>query len=176
LGSRADVVNEAVRPFVFLCTLSVFDVLLCVTLGCLSMLGWAVWERRASAARAVLAEAPSRSVLLGLLDLLGGFVLCIVLVRLLPVLGRLLALVVLFLLGALLLVGLPAVTLFIGERILALAERAGNRIVASWVGAATLSGSLLLPWVGWTVFILCVVAGVGSAAMAGLRKPMSPPS
>ncbi len=162
--------SKVLGPLLFLATVGLFDVLLMMALSGLGLLGWSVWPVRARDSLSRLVGAPSRCVVLGLVDVLGSILLVILVSRLLGGVGRLLAVVLLLTAVGLLLVGLPGLLSALGERVLVLADRAGSRALATGVGAVVLCAAGLFPWVGQAVLFLALLAAIGAAAMAALGR------
>ena len=87
------------------------------------------------------------------------------------------ALIVLILLLAITLIGLPAAANIAGERVLALlTDRPNPRMFTLVVGILCLGISALLPIVGWLAVAVLVLTGLGAALLALLRPKQIPPA
>lgn len=130
--------------------------------GCTALLGWALWPRRARAARDVVETSRGRCLVVGLLHLV-ALVLLMSIGERRPGVGLLAALLLLWVLWQLL-AALPGALAWLGESLGALADRPQlDALRATLWGAAVLAGAGLVPWLGWAFVLaaLAVACGAG---------------
>jgi hypothetical protein len=174
---------EAVRiNFHSILTLLVFIVLLClvnmliwVGLSAFSMAGRILWPSRSALIEEILEKDLGKSLLLGLINFLGAFIILILL--------RGTGLAPLFLIAFMLfaaivtLRGVPALFAFLGDRLLRTASRPSSPISSVLLGGLLLMALSLLPFLGLVMAKILMLAAFGGSLMSSFsyrKKGLAP--
>jgi hypothetical protein len=122
-------------------------------------------------ARSVMQARPGRSFLIGLANFVFFGVLVLLAEAPFPPVAFLGAFSLLIIVPTLLVVGLLIATGIVGERLwLQIAERSGSLLGSLIIGMATLGVALLVPILGWLLFLGLVLTGLGAAIIALIQR------